>query len=209
MLLAYITRIHLLLALGYLFTTCSGEARKVIGYRTVDAEEATKINQKHRLFRDPAFDGDGSVAEENQIGNGFYLVPKPAGLRSTPDKKQWYCVIKAEEERLDEVSKVWIPQTYNSRSFWGDRDSGVLWGGGEKTIARYVEGFKVDPDKTLRFTYIQGREPQLQMLIPTKMANDDLLDFFAECFETVVELPANGKKSVDFRQWDVKGDPGV
>ncbi|KXH36373.1 hypothetical protein CSAL01_13297 [Colletotrichum salicis] len=203
MLLGHLSRIFLLLALGCLST--GAQARLIIGYRTASEEEALQINEKNTPFRDPAFD---NLSGGSQIGNGIYLGSEPAGWRGSPIKVNWYCVFKADEDLFMAASKIWIPQYYQSKSLFGSSKSKELWGYGEKAIAKYIGKFNSNPDKTLRFSYIEAHGSQLQMVIPTKMANADSLDFFAKCFETRAELLAYEDESVNWWDWDISGDPG-
>ncbi|KAJ0331694.1 hypothetical protein COL5a_002361 [Colletotrichum fioriniae] len=168
-------------------------------------EEAVQINERNTPFRDPAFD---NLPGGSQIGNGIYLGSEPAGWRGSPIKKNWYCVFKADEARFNAASKLWIPQFYTSKSFWGNSKSKELWGYGEKLIAKYIAKFGFSASSTLRFSYIEAHGRTLQMVIPTKMANADTLDIYAKCFETKSELIAYESESVNFWDWAIKGDPG-
>ncbi|KAI3534022.1 hypothetical protein CSPX01_12373 [Colletotrichum filicis] len=199
-----LSRLFLLLALGYLIVGTQGQM--VIGYRTAAEEEAVKINAKNKPFRDPAFD---NLPGGSQIGNGIYLGSEPAGWRGSPIKKNWYCVFKADEARFNAAPKLWIPQFCTSKScFWGSSKTKELWGYGEKVIAKYIANFGFSASSTLRFSYIEGHGQMLQMVIPTKMANDNTLDIYAKCFKTKAELIAYEGHSVNFAGWNIKGDRG-
>ncbi|KXH66751.1 hypothetical protein CSAL01_06142 [Colletotrichum salicis] len=168
------SRLLLLLALGYLFVGIQG--RMVIGYRTAAEEEAVQINEKNTPFRDPAFH---NLPGGSQIGNAIYLGSEPAGWRGSPTKKNWYCVFKADEARFNAAAKVWIPQFYTIKSFWGSSKSKELWGYGEKLIAKYIANF-----------------------------GSNTLDIYAKCFATKSELVAYESESVNFWDWTIKEDPG-
>ncbi|KAK1973616.1 hypothetical protein LZ30DRAFT_743011 [Colletotrichum cereale] len=83
-----------------------------------------------------------------------------------PGRPNWHCVFKADSSRLRRATKLWIPHR--------------LWWSSNSEIRQYVRQYG-DPDKTLRFSYIdQWKDGRvLQMVIPTKMVNDRTLDLFA------------------------------
>ncbi|WDK19628.1 hypothetical protein CGRA01v4_10915 [Colletotrichum graminicola] len=203
MLLAHIIRLSFLFVLGCL--SSNAQARMIIGYRTASEEEATQINYKNRPFRDPAYD---NFPGGSQIGNGIYLGSEPAGWRGSPIKRNWYCVFKADKDLFMAAPKLWIPQYYKRKRLLGRSKSIELWGFGEKAIAKYIRKFKLNADGTLRFSYIEAHGSQLQMVIPTKMANANSLDLFAKCFASKTELLAYESESIDFWDWPIKGDPG-
>ncbi|WDK22745.1 hypothetical protein CGRA01v4_14035 [Colletotrichum graminicola] len=175
-------RVSLLLALVYLCAIC--QAREVIGYRVVSKGEAERINERHTPIRNDMYDSETG----NQIGSGVHLVPYPGGWMEIPNIQDWHCVFKADQDRLRRATKVWIPPR--------------LWWSRNSVIREYVNQYG-DPDQTLRFSYIDqwqdGRV--LQMVIPTKMVNDDTLDFFAICFPTLGDLTRYENQYISWPDW--------
>ncbi|KAK1707783.1 hypothetical protein BDP67DRAFT_568748 [Colletotrichum lupini] len=192
----WITNILLLLALGYHAVS----ARMVIGYRTVSEEEATEINRKNAPFRDPDYDDSEGWS---QLGNGVYTTPTPAGW-SSYGVSNWYCAIKADEDKFTAATKAWIP--------YADYYDNRLWNQGESALTGYIsDSLNEEPDKTLRLSYIGGHGYNEQMLIPTEMVNSDALDFYAQCFGTKQELLDYSDEVVDYDSWSnlvgYKGNP--
>ncbi|KAK1948772.1 hypothetical protein LY78DRAFT_709480 [Colletotrichum sublineola] len=105
-------------------------------------------------------------------------------------KANWYCVIKADKHRFMAAPKVWVPQSYQSKSHSENSESIGLWYEKEGIIADYISDYGLDPDQTMRFSYLFERGTDLQMLIPTKLVNANSLGIFAKCFETKQELLA-------------------
>ncbi|TQN65308.1 hypothetical protein CSHISOI_09860 [Colletotrichum shisoi] len=125
----------------------------IIGYRTAIEEEALQINEKNKPFRNPAFDNRPGCG---MIGNGIYLTSDPAWWHGSAFKVNWYCVFEADEDLLKKASKIWIPQSYESKRFCRSSKSKDLWGGGEKTVAKYIRKSNLNPAETLRFSYLQS-----------------------------------------------------
>ncbi|KAK2022098.1 hypothetical protein LX32DRAFT_603473 [Colletotrichum zoysiae] len=86
----------------------------------------------------------------------------------------WYCYVLAEAGPLTQAPKVWIPKR--------------LWDKPEINIAALVTGYMrpgESPDHTLRFSQIKGYpEGTTQMLIPTRMVQDNTLRTSAYCYPT-------------------------
>ncbi|KAK1594650.1 uncharacterized protein LY79DRAFT_549337 [Colletotrichum navitas] len=200
--LAYVSHVFFLLALAYLST--NAQARITIGYRTASREEAVRINAKNTPVRNTAYDNKPG----SQIGNGIYLGSTPAGWLGSPIKRNWYCVFQADEALFMAAPKLWIPKSYKRNSFLRSSKSVQLWNHGEMAIAKYVRKSNLNADKTLRFSYIEAHGTQLQMVIPTKMANANSLGFFAKCFATKSELLSYESKPVNWWSLVIKGDPG-
>ncbi|TQN67689.1 hypothetical protein CSHISOI_07802 [Colletotrichum shisoi] len=190
MLLGNINRILIFLALVCLCTS-DQEDRIVIGYRVVAKAEARLINQRNRPFRDPARDSRAA----SQIGNGVYLANKPGGWQGIRRTTNHHCVFKADKNKFNNAAKAWVPSDH--------------WNSGEESIARYIQGFGLNPDATVRISYIVGYGQALQMLLPTTMVNADTLDLFAICFSSKAKLMAYEKDIVDWTEWDLYGEPGV
>ncbi|KAK2050345.1 hypothetical protein LZ31DRAFT_572221 [Colletotrichum somersetense] len=200
----YPSPVFLFLALGFLSITTQAE-NITIGYRTASQAEALEINRRNRPFRDPEYDWDWLPL---QIGNGIYLGPKPASWGGSPMKVNWYCVIKADEHLLKATPKIWIPKYDDSKSHSTDSEPERLWASNEHKIAEYIRTFDLRPDETLRFSYIASRGDELQMLIPTKLANADSLGLFGKCFETRGELLAYENDVINWEEWNIEGNPG-
>ncbi|TEA15652.1 hypothetical protein C8034_v001471 [Colletotrichum sidae] len=183
-----VARSSLLLALACL--CAKSQARVTIGYRVTEAES---INEKNYPCRDEMYDSETG----NQIGNGVHLVAEPAGWMEIPFRPNWHCVFKADEDKLQAATKLWIPRTWNGDKLWWTRDSNVR---------RYISQYG-DPDQTLRFSYIDQWEDgrTLQMVIPTEMVNRDTLDIFAKCFPSKEELLAYEDERVRWLSWNMIG----
>ncbi|KAJ5051533.1 uncharacterized protein L3040_001309 [Drepanopeziza brunnea f. sp. 'multigermtubi'] len=200
----------LLLALSFLFIRAQGfdESllnREVIGYRTASKEEAEKINENHKPYRDKRFDEGRRL---NQLGSGFYMTPDPAGWEGDMDKENWYCVITADSDKIKDARKIYIPEYYEETSH-EEIEEKMLWHEGEEVIVEYIRKFLPDPEKVLRFSYISLYEEDTQMLIPTDMLNSDVLDLWSQCYATEAELLAYSREVIDWKKWDVAGDPGI
>ncbi|KAJ5054235.1 uncharacterized protein L3040_000515 [Drepanopeziza brunnea f. sp. 'multigermtubi'] len=142
----------ILLALSFLYSKAYG--RDVIAYRTVTKEEADSINEHEKPSRDELFD---IFPYSNPLGNGLYTVNIPAGWPA--EDHEYYCVIKADREKIEEISKVWVPKLPTSHY------------NNEEATLKYIESWTavLDPKKALRFSYITEADKNLQMLIPTEM----------------------------------------
>ncbi|KAI9053120.1 hypothetical protein LZ554_003387 [Drepanopeziza brunnea f. sp. 'monogermtubi'] len=179
--------------LAFIFFFNQGDAtRIVIGYRTVSPVEAGLINSGNNPTRDTSY--DHGPDDPFQLGNGLYLTQIPGAWAAEDD--DWYCVIKADEEMLDQINKAWIPR--------------VHWFRGEEEVVHYIRRLPArDPEKALRFSYIWASEDLLQMLIPTNVVNNDELDLWGKCFETKAELEAYSSHNIDWEAWNLRGDPGA
>ncbi|KAI9055926.1 hypothetical protein LZ554_000861 [Drepanopeziza brunnea f. sp. 'monogermtubi'] len=181
----------ILLALGFLYSKAYG--RDVIAYRTVSKEEAESINELERPYRDIEFD---AFADSNPLGNALYTVNKPAGWQAKDD--DYYCVIKADREKIQRASKVWVPKMPSSNAV-------------EEHVLQYIESLRVVPDpwKALRFSHISEPGGDLQMAIPTEMVNNNDLDLWAKCWETKEDLTEDSDEIVDWMSWGIIGVPGT
>ncbi|EKD17181.1 uncharacterized protein L3040_005399 [Drepanopeziza brunnea f. sp. 'multigermtubi'] len=201
----------ILLALIFLFNRAQAflfsDDREVIGYRTVGEEEAELINDGNKPYRDEFYDAER--AGINQLGNGFYMTAVPAGWAGDPTEKNWYCVIEAEKENIEDVGKAWIPEFYQKMTWNGQFEEENLWVGDEEVIVDYIESLTPNPEKALRFSYISYVGWDLQMVIPTQVLNDDELELWAQCFESKEELLEYSDKTVDWESWGILGDPGL
>ncbi|EKD20056.1 hypothetical protein MBM_02008 [Drepanopeziza brunnea f. sp. 'multigermtubi' MB_m1] len=188
----------LLLALSLFFNKAHGfwwpwSKSQVIGYAMVSEEHADLINTENDLVVEDTTD--------YQIGPGFYLRDKPS-WESQAGK--WYCVVKADKKKMKEIRKTLIPEYYESNIKPGRKQKIQLWGAEEEVILHYIRSYQrmYEPEEVLRFSRINGLDQQLQMNIPTKMAIDGDLGFWAKCFETKEKLRKYSDKTIEWeRDW--------
>ncbi|KAF4899516.1 hypothetical protein CGCF415_v010454 [Colletotrichum fructicola] len=141
----------------------------------------------------------GCVAADRVL-IGFRVVSaKEAAIindKSNIFRDSEYCYVKADENRLDSTPKTWIPKISASGTH--------LWGASESTILNYVRAQMEsgeDEDNSLRLGLIELNEPNEQLLIPTSMANNDALDFYARCFASQYELSQHYWEVVNYDSW--------
>ncbi|KAI1496420.1 hypothetical protein F5X99DRAFT_422146 [Biscogniauxia marginata] len=155
-----------------------------------------------KVQRSDTFDNPNT---QHQLGYGLYTSPAPGEYMG--DKSgNWICVIYMEEDFFKDIPKAWIPEKYKGQ---------VLWERPEDTILDYVaHGSGVGGDEApsaLRISIFphDGKE-DLQLLIPTDLANAHDGEITAKCAATKEGLPI--QKTVNYDDWDdVKGhktDPG-
>ncbi|EKD16809.1 hypothetical protein MBM_05278 [Drepanopeziza brunnea f. sp. 'multigermtubi' MB_m1] len=199
----------ILLALSLLCNGAYGEM-KVIGYRTVNKWEASFINRRGKPYRNKGFDRD--YGRYNQIGHGFYLTNEPASWSGPVWVIPWYCVIEADSEKMDQVSKVWVPKSYAKPVRGGKAQPTLLWDWedeNEETILEYIESLKVpDPAKAVRFAWMPKLPGKVQMVIPTDTINNDDLGFRAQCWDSKEGLESYSDTTVDWSSWVIDGDAG-
>ncbi|EKD15392.1 uncharacterized protein L3040_001759 [Drepanopeziza brunnea f. sp. 'multigermtubi'] len=203
------------LALSFLLTGAQAQdGRKIIGYRTVNKEEAEYINENHKPSTDDDFDDEEGPRQLGEVGY-FYTTNTPPGWQG--DEDDWYCVVKANSEKIDAAEKVWVPEYYA----WGagssaDPNKMYLWSGDEGLLTEYITSLakpggteSPDPATALRFSYIAfWDKQQLQMVIPDALLKDDELDLWAECYETEAKLEEQATETVDWNSWRILGGPG-
>ncbi|EKD18002.1 uncharacterized protein L3040_004541 [Drepanopeziza brunnea f. sp. 'multigermtubi'] len=181
-----------LLALGFFFSRAQG--KEIIGYGTASQSEAETINREEK----PS-DANG------QLGWGLYLTDVPP--RRSLYKNPWHCVVKANVDKIKDLSKVWIPESYDQITFTGRRPT-QLWYEDEEIIIEYVETKVPDPKKALRFTHNPEDSSKLRMVIPTDLMHDDDLGLWARCWETKNELMDYSRgESLDWTDWQIVGFP--
>ncbi|EKD12939.1 hypothetical protein MBM_08893 [Drepanopeziza brunnea f. sp. 'multigermtubi' MB_m1] len=197
----------ILLASSFLLSGAlgEGEEREIIGYRIAHEDEAAYINEHNRPYRDEIYD---DYTNRNQLGHGIYMTNEPASWPAYDD--EWNCVIKADSQKMKEVSKVWIPEyrreIKNGLAVWPIR----LWFAEEEDILEYIESLVPEkPEQALRFSYISGLPEELQMLIPTETINKNELDFWAQCWKTLDEQLEFSSKTIEWTtDWDIVGNSG-
>ncbi|KAI9051113.1 hypothetical protein LZ554_005216 [Drepanopeziza brunnea f. sp. 'monogermtubi'] len=182
----------ILLASSFLFSKAHG--RGVIGYRVVSEETATAINERNNL-RDAIF----YERYTKQLGEGFLAANILADYRATPS--DWYCVIEADIDMIRPLSKIWIPR--------GDiATNQQLWYQGEETILNYIRSVAPEmPERALRFSESSEWVEQLQILIPIETLGNENLQFWGKCWETKNEADEYTTETVDWRNWNIIGDP--
>ncbi|EKD15536.1 hypothetical protein MBM_06164 [Drepanopeziza brunnea f. sp. 'multigermtubi' MB_m1] len=198
----------ILLAVSFLFDRArgfpSGGTRVTIGYRT---EEAELINFLRQPFRDREYDEEADGL--NQLGHGFYMINEPAGWPGRPLEDNWFCVIKADGDKVKNAAKIYIPERY-SKLTWNARTEEVyLWAGEEETVLEYIESMIPNPERALRFSWIVAGGSMQQMVIPSDIINYNELDMWAQCFQTAEELYRCSSEIIDWKSWEITGNPGI
>ncbi|KAK5656576.1 hypothetical protein OQA88_4555 [Cercophora sp. LCS_1] len=156
----------------------------IIGYRTCSEEQARRYNKQGTLT------DDGNQIS-TQIGMGVYTTPDAGGWKGSQDS--WYCVILADSDALDRVSKVWVPETYSGNQLWYRNDA----------IDSYIQNDinqTWDPAKTLRMSIMSGGPKELQLVIPPGLLNGNggAMGIVAICEPTLDSLPS---QTVDYDNW--------
>ncbi|KAI9051300.1 hypothetical protein LZ554_005401 [Drepanopeziza brunnea f. sp. 'monogermtubi'] len=120
------------LALGFLFNGAQAYPAlpgQVIGYAKVTEKQALPIIRTNKL--------DVEESTSDLIGHGFYM-------RNNPDFQEeegyWYCVIKADKEKVEKIEKVWVPGSYIKETSDGEGyERKTLWDQGEDVILEYIK----------------------------------------------------------------------
>ncbi|EKD20885.1 uncharacterized protein L3040_000988 [Drepanopeziza brunnea f. sp. 'multigermtubi'] len=182
----------------------------LIGYRTVNEEEAFTTNLDNKPFSVRwTEDEDPNVF---QLGYGYYLTNKPGSWPGRPGREKWVCVIEANLELMKAVRKIWVPEYWTEEVSYATYEEKVLWNTPEKDILNYIHAElpDVDATKVLRFSYISRFGSNLQMVIPIDVVDGDTLDFYATCYETEEELASYVNQEVPWGRWrDIAGHPGM
>ncbi|EKD18823.1 hypothetical protein MBM_03065 [Drepanopeziza brunnea f. sp. 'multigermtubi' MB_m1] len=185
----------LLLALSLFSNGAHGfwRSKQVIGYAMVSKEHAKAINKNHDLIV--------QVSPKYQVGAGFYLRDRPGWERQVG---KWYCVIKADKKKIKAARKVTIPK-FNQIRIAPDRSqTTTLYGAEEHVISNYIAIYRglPQPDKVLRFSWVEGLDQQRQMTIPAQMVMNDDLETWAKCFETEEKLRKYSEETIEWeRDW--------
>ncbi|KAI9049099.1 hypothetical protein LZ554_006947 [Drepanopeziza brunnea f. sp. 'monogermtubi'] len=186
-----------LLALGFLFSKAHGflDNKKTIGYRTVSKAEAELINDDdndNKLRKDENSD---SALRLNPLGYGIYIG----------DQGDWYCVVKADSSKIDQISKVWIPEFWQKTDQFGEPIGQEELYGNEDLTVGYIKTVVPEPEKALRFSNV-GLNGELQMLIPTKVVDNNDLELWSKCYETEEELREVSDGDANWKGWGIEGD---
>ncbi|KAI9049716.1 hypothetical protein LZ554_005868 [Drepanopeziza brunnea f. sp. 'monogermtubi'] len=190
----------LLLLLSFLFTKAQAD-RKIIGYRMIPEHKATAVNVEHN-----------PDAENNDEWSGPFYLSNKAGTGEDFDN-DWYCVIQADEDKVDENGKAWIPREYNGIPE-GIFPLGTRLWRNETAQIDYISSLFPDvaPHTVLRFLYFEEMDPpQVMMIFHPEFLSHNELDLWAECFPTLEDLYENypDKTTVSWMDWTIEGDPGA
>ncbi|EKD13050.1 uncharacterized protein L3040_007130 [Drepanopeziza brunnea f. sp. 'multigermtubi'] len=159
-----------------------------IGYATVTPDVAERINQQDgKLYVRRSF-------YEKPLGDGFYLVNDPLTWEGVHNS--WYCAITAKKSAYKRLDKTFVPRTY--------------WNQPESAIVDYLRSttWVTNAETALRFSWIEGNNWALQMLIPKIVIEEDLMGLRAKCFQSRQE---RNQLTEEFIKWDdasLKGDRG-
>ncbi|EKD19933.1 uncharacterized protein L3040_002386 [Drepanopeziza brunnea f. sp. 'multigermtubi'] len=171
---------------------------RVIGYAMVTGRQANRLNQFNDLR--------GERTSQSQTGPGFYLLNKPGWRNDQRRTGNWYCAIKADKKRTDDIRKVWIPRFYNHEIAEGRIIQQNLWGENETLITDYIEweaGMHM-PDQILRFSWIQATHWQHHMNIPSFVVDNVDLGLRPKCFQTEDEMKAYSNDEIDWENiWSI------
>jgi hypothetical protein len=113
---------------------------------------------------------------------------------------------------MENINKVYIPESYE-KTLDGRRVRQKLWAadqaGDEEAIVEYIrEAGMSEPEKALRFTWVQGREWYLQMVIPTTVVDGHGLEEWAECYKSrnkLMKFLDGSNDAIDWEAWGIKG----
>ncbi|KAI9049124.1 hypothetical protein LZ554_006972 [Drepanopeziza brunnea f. sp. 'monogermtubi'] len=202
----------ILLALSFLFDgafgietsciipwICYASKNQVIGYAKVPQAQGQSIARTHKL------DVEDSTTSK-QVGPGFYMLSEPIWEE---EERSWYCVIKANREKMRKVSKAWIPRHYQQTTEDGETVVKDLWYQNDVEIIYDYISYQVfipAAEKALRFSWVhEGGVWQEQMTIPENVAKNDDLGIWATCFPTVWDLKRYTQEKVRWTdEWDIE-----
>lgn len=112
-----------------------------------------------------------------------------------------YCVILADSDALDRVSKAWVPKQYEGTDLWFKSD---------ETIDNYIKQLENswDPARTLRMSIIDGLGyDDVQMVIPSGLlnSNNGYMGITAYCKDNLNDIPSS---RVNYDDWqnNIKGN---
>ncbi|EKD12396.1 uncharacterized protein L3040_001004 [Drepanopeziza brunnea f. sp. 'multigermtubi'] len=242
-----------LLALSFFFDRAQAfwwDKHVLIGFTVLSEDQAKLVNKDNKLSfvqEDQAEllnegnepDGEDSL-DSPRLGLGLYLVNEPGGLPDEDDdddddddddereeKKggNWYCAVAANERKMGDIGKVFIPKSLEKSTSDGGKAKEIdegwqptswsqttpkerqeLWGADEEVIVDYIKSMGVvsKPKKAVRFAI----NWQWQMLIPTKVVNGGDLDLWANCYESEEDLVEEfSTEAIDWKSaFEIKGD---
>ncbi|EKD15478.1 hypothetical protein MBM_06106 [Drepanopeziza brunnea f. sp. 'multigermtubi' MB_m1] len=157
------------------------EERRNLGYGIVSQEEADMINEDNKLHFE-------ELAYVNRLGFGLWM---------------------ADERKVEEIGKVWIPKSYQKVASDGQVEQQDLWADDEDAIVKYIESLTLEePERALRLSWVEGIPWQLQMVIPANVVTNNDLDFWAKCFESEDALMDFSDDVNDWEAWNITGDRG-
>ncbi|KZL80818.1 hypothetical protein CI238_01909 [Colletotrichum incanum] len=117
--------------------------KAIIGYRRVGKAQADDYKKNGgTLTYDPRLATGGK-----QLGKDVYTSPR-RGAWHVGNADDWWCVIKADAEAVDNLETVWVP------SFYLEFDD--LWYASEEPLASYIKTVDdgIDPEKAFRLSRI-------------------------------------------------------
>ncbi|EKD14761.1 uncharacterized protein L3040_007357 [Drepanopeziza brunnea f. sp. 'multigermtubi'] len=192
----------ILLALVFPFSGAQGasfsrikQRDTVIGYALVSEEDAENINYDNKLHIE-------NYAAINQLGSGFYLLNEPD--KWLTGGGYWHCVVRANKEKLKNIDKVYIPESYQRMNSEDRVEEISLVGGDEEPILEYIrsEAAFSNPEIALRFMWAQGIERHLLMSVPRAVVEGGHLSEWAKCFKTREEMEVSDD-AIDWQAWKI------
>ncbi|PGH18294.1 hypothetical protein AJ79_00633 [Helicocarpus griseus UAMH5409] len=183
--------------------------KMIIGYNTVSGKEAKEYKKKGTLTFYPVKD------VRYQLGEGVYLAPNKGDLKTKTKGVGGvrHCVIRADKNAMNRVSKAWVPEYHQRKFFLGIFKSKKkhLWGQGEKQIEGYIKNLEGswDPKKTLRMSWVDYGNGKVHLAIPPGLLNGNGggLGLTVECKKKKEDLP---DEKVNYDNWheNIKGERG-
>ncbi|KAI1115299.1 hypothetical protein F5Y14DRAFT_132161 [Nemania sp. NC0429] len=197
MLYTKVNTVTLLALVGYAAASpvkLSKRDDQIIGYRRVSKEQAEDYNNNGLSW--------SGMRGEAQIGQGVYTAYARDVWEVEDD--QWYCVISADKDAMNRVSKAWVPKNDQNN------DNEELWYGDETRLDNYIKRLEDswDPKKTIRLSIIDGYDAEdLQLLITPDLVSDASLGLKVVCKEKKDDI-ADEPVNYDDWQENIKGDRG-
>ncbi|EKD20357.1 hypothetical protein MBM_01039 [Drepanopeziza brunnea f. sp. 'multigermtubi' MB_m1] len=180
------------------FWSCGIKRTQVIGYAKLPGEKAMPIilNNKLRVEKSTV---------TKQVGPGFYMLNQP--VWEEDDDGSWYCLIKANMDKVKKADKVWIPTHYKKTNADGSTVDQALWDQEDlDNLYDFIsyEAFIPEANKALLFSWVheEGYWHE-QMTIPTDVVNNDSLGIWATCFPSIHDLKKTSNKAVNWQKWDI------
>lgn len=108
-----------------------------------------------------------------------------------------YCIVWADAEKYNSVSKVWIPEDH-----W--------WPNSEQQMKDYISSLDIDGSLSLRYSEIDGKPGVLQMLVPLELFEqyDNGIGIRVQCFDSIDELRGVESGTVDYNRSDIQNRNG-
>ncbi|KAI9052575.1 hypothetical protein LZ554_003918 [Drepanopeziza brunnea f. sp. 'monogermtubi'] len=185
------------LALSLLVSRAHGlfEPKMVIGYAALTAKQAEDVKDDDKIKEE-------GVTASRILGPGLYLVNSPETF--VPDQGSLFCVVEAEQEKIQKAPKVYIPQSYQRKTLRGAVETVNLWGD-DRAIQHYLKHVaKIDDDswKALRFPLVE-KASDLQMVVTNKAVDKDQFKLKPKCFNSRDDLKNYKSVTVDWVNWGI------